>query len=145
MHNDAENGWIIWMNDWCFRPRFCTVKAILGRRQPGWIIWNEDTCMVRYLWHKAIYILLMFPGCSNKCFRVSHDVTKYINNSLWYRFCCYCCCNENCFYNLLFISLSYLLFATVHVIKLIEISSRETESFIPRPGSVLFSNKLNKN
>ena len=23
------------MNDWCFRPRFCTVKAILGRRQPG--------------------------------------------------------------------------------------------------------------
>ena len=23
------------MNDWCFRQRFCTVKAILGRRQPG--------------------------------------------------------------------------------------------------------------
>ena len=22
-------------NDWCFRPRFCTVKAILGQRQPG--------------------------------------------------------------------------------------------------------------
>ena len=23
------------MNDWCFRPRFCTVKALLDRRQPG--------------------------------------------------------------------------------------------------------------
>ena len=23
------------MNDWCFRPRFFTVKAILGRRQPA--------------------------------------------------------------------------------------------------------------
>ena len=23
------------MNDWCFRPRFCTSKALLGRRQPG--------------------------------------------------------------------------------------------------------------
>ena len=22
------------MNDWCFRPRFCTGKDILGRRQP---------------------------------------------------------------------------------------------------------------
>ena len=23
------------MNEWWFRPRFCNVKAILGRRQPG--------------------------------------------------------------------------------------------------------------
>ena len=26
-------------NKWCFRPRFCTVKFILGRRQPGWMKW----------------------------------------------------------------------------------------------------------
>ena len=28
-----------WMNEWCFRPRFCTVQAILGRRHPGWMRW----------------------------------------------------------------------------------------------------------
>ena len=26
------------MNDWCFRPRFCTVKAKLGRRLSGYLI-----------------------------------------------------------------------------------------------------------
>ena len=26
-------------NDWCFRPRFCTCKAILGWEQPGLIGW----------------------------------------------------------------------------------------------------------
>ena len=25
--------------DWCFRPRFCTCKAILGRAQPGRMRW----------------------------------------------------------------------------------------------------------
>ena len=29
------------MNEWCFRPRFCTVMAILGRGQPGYI-----TCLL---------------------------------------------------------------------------------------------------
>ena len=23
------------MNEWCFRPRFCTAEAVLGWRQPG--------------------------------------------------------------------------------------------------------------
>ena len=33
--------WItgVWMNEWCFRPRFCTVKTIPGRRQPGQMKW----------------------------------------------------------------------------------------------------------
>ena len=34
---------ILWMNDWCFRPRFCTVKAILCRRQPG-----QMTCIIAW-------------------------------------------------------------------------------------------------
>ena len=33
------------MNEWCFKPLFCTVKAILGRRQPGRMrfIWRTGT------------------------------------------------------------------------------------------------------
>ena len=27
------------MNEWCFRPQFCTVKAILGRGQPVLMRW----------------------------------------------------------------------------------------------------------
>ena len=27
------------MNEWCFRPRFCTVNSILGWRQPGRMRW----------------------------------------------------------------------------------------------------------
>ena len=27
------------MNEWCFRPRFCTMKAILGWGQPGLMRW----------------------------------------------------------------------------------------------------------
>ena len=26
---------MFYLNEWCFRPPFCTVKAILGRRQPA--------------------------------------------------------------------------------------------------------------
>ena len=29
----------VWMNDCCFRSRFCTVKAILGQGQPGLMRW----------------------------------------------------------------------------------------------------------
>ena len=29
-----ELSWIIWWHNWCFRQRFCTSKAILGRGQP---------------------------------------------------------------------------------------------------------------
>ena len=36
------------MNGWCFRPRFCTVKAILGRRQHGWRVHVNNKPL---LWH----------------------------------------------------------------------------------------------
>ena len=33
------------MNEWCFRARFCIVKAMLGQRQPGrmrLVMYNVD-------------------------------------------------------------------------------------------------------
>ena len=33
-HMDANNAWTH-DYEWCFRPRFCTCKALLGRGQPG--------------------------------------------------------------------------------------------------------------
>ena len=34
-YSDIWNILVIKLNEWCFRPRFCTYKAILNRGQPG--------------------------------------------------------------------------------------------------------------
>ena len=47
-----EDGW---MDERCFRPLLCTVKAELGRGQPGLMIWEEDC----HTWHQ---MSLLRPG-----------------------------------------------------------------------------------
>ena len=37
--NILKPGKVQWMNDWCFRPRFCTCKAIQGQGKPGLMRW----------------------------------------------------------------------------------------------------------
>ena len=40
-----------WMNEWCFRPQFCTCKAILGWGQPGlrrWIYIDHSSVLSLY-------------------------------------------------------------------------------------------------
>ncbi len=50
MMTDDNNDWWWWlMNEWmnerCFTPLFCTVKAELGRGQPGLMRWIwDETC-----------------------------------------------------------------------------------------------------
>ena len=36
---ETQNNTGIRLNEWCFKPRFCTCKAILGRGQPGVMRW----------------------------------------------------------------------------------------------------------
>ena len=43
------------MNEWCFRPRFCTVLAILGRRQPGRMRCMYSMSQYTILYHARLY------------------------------------------------------------------------------------------
>ena len=52
---DIWATWMYWMNDWWFTPRFCSVAAILGRRQPGRMRWmigvlGHDSALLRLDW-----------------------------------------------------------------------------------------------
>ena len=72
--------WLALKNEWCFRPRFCTVKAILGRRQPGrmrWILlWNMSLAQDR-----SLDLLASSPAC----YRCTMDAPSWLalSNS-WY-------------------------------------------------------------
>ena len=48
--SSTHGRWVKWMNEWCFRPRFCTCKTILGWGQPGlmgWIsLWIMPWCSI---------------------------------------------------------------------------------------------------
>ena len=49
------------MNDWCFRPWFCTVKAILGPRQPGrWTMLMDIFYNIIFQWYHVSFLLLFF-------------------------------------------------------------------------------------
>ena len=41
-HNHLLTTGTGWMDEWCFRPLFCTIKAELGRGQPGLMRWSWD-------------------------------------------------------------------------------------------------------
>ena len=70
------------INDWCFRPRFCTVEAILGLRQPGRMRWSL-LCIMPLAQHRSLDLL----ASSSERYHCTTDTPPPPPSFTWYVIC----------------------------------------------------------